>query len=76
MLFSIYTSYLYFQKLQVAGGGITYQKAHGAMEEGSIIYSIIKRNDLSKVDEIIRKSLPLKIQKVERSLLGYDNNRT
>lgn len=76
MLFSIYTSYLYFQKLKEHGNGATHQKAHGVMEEVWIIYSIIKRNDLSKVDEIMRTLLPLKISKVERSLLEYDNDRT
>jgi len=42
------------EKLKTEGYGITHQEAHGAVEEVSIIYSIIKRTDLSKVDEIIR----------------------
>ena len=45
-------------KLKGEGYGITHQDAHGAIEEVSIIYSIIKRNDLAKVDEIIRTFNP------------------
>jgi len=45
-------------KLKTQGYGITHQEAHGAVEEVSIIYSIIKRTDLIKVDEIIRASNP------------------
>ena len=46
------------EKLKSDGYGITHQEAHGAIEEVSIIYSIIKRNDLSRVDEIIRTFNP------------------
>lgn len=45
-------------KLRANGYGITHTDAHGALEEVSIIYSIIKRNDLNKVDAIIRKFNP------------------
>lgn len=45
-------------RLKAEGYGITHQEAHGAVEEVSIIYSIIKRNDLSKVDTIIRTFNP------------------
>jgi uncharacterized protein YebE (UPF0316 family) len=41
------------EKLMTEGYGITHQEAHGAVEEVSIIYSIINRNDLSRVIEII-----------------------
>ncbi len=41
------------EKLKTEGYGITHQEAHGAVEEVSIIYSIIKRTDLAKVIEII-----------------------
>ncbi|HEY3372122.1 MAG TPA: DUF2179 domain-containing protein [Prolixibacteraceae bacterium] len=51
-------AYLLIQKLKGEGYGITHQEAHGAMEEVSIIYSIIKRNELAKVDEIIRTYNP------------------
>lgn len=46
------------EKLKADGYGITHQEAHGAVEEVSIIYSIIKRTDLSKVDEIIQTYNP------------------
>jgi uncharacterized protein YebE (UPF0316 family) len=46
------------EKLKADGYGITHQEAHGAVEEVSIIYSIIKRTDLPKVDEIIKTFNP------------------
>lgn len=46
------------EKLKADGYGITHQEAHGAVEEVSIIYSIIKRTDLSRVIEIIRTYNP------------------
>jgi uncharacterized protein YebE (UPF0316 family) len=46
------------EKLKAEGYGITHQEAHGAIEEVSVIYSIIKRTDLSKVDEIIKTYNP------------------
>jgi uncharacterized protein YebE (UPF0316 family) len=46
------------EKLKSDGYGITHQEAHGAIQEVSIIYSIIKRNDLARVDEIIRTFNP------------------
>jgi uncharacterized protein YebE (UPF0316 family) len=51
-------AHLLIDQLKLQGYGITHQDAHGAMEEVSIIYSIIKRNDLPKVDEIIRTFNP------------------
>lgn len=45
-------------KLKADGYGITHQEAHGAIQEVSIIYSIIKRTDLQKVDDIIRTFNP------------------
>ena len=45
-------------KLTSEGYGITHQEAHGSVDEVSIIYSIIKRNDLAKVDAIIRNFNP------------------
>jgi len=44
--------------LKAKGYGITHQEAHGATEEVSIIYSIVKRNDLPHVVDIIRKYNP------------------
>jgi uncharacterized protein YebE (UPF0316 family) len=46
------------EKLKSDGYGITHQEAHGAIQEVSIIYSIIKRTDLQKVDGIIRTFNP------------------
>lgn len=46
------------EKLKSEGYGITHQEAHGAVEEVSIIYSIVKRTDLPHVDEIIRTYNP------------------
>lgn len=45
-------------KLKSEGYGITHQEAHGAIEEVSIIYSIIRRTDLPKVIEIIKTYNP------------------
>jgi uncharacterized protein YebE (UPF0316 family) len=42
------------EKLKTEGYGITHQEAHGAIEEVSIIYSIIKRTELAHVVDIIR----------------------
>jgi uncharacterized protein YebE (UPF0316 family) len=41
------------EKLKAEGYGITHQEAHGAVEEVSVIYSIIKRTDLQRVIELI-----------------------
>ncbi|MDP2336688.1 MAG: DUF2179 domain-containing protein [Bacteroidota bacterium] len=46
------------EKLKTDGYGITHQEAHGATEEVSIIYSIVKRTDLPHVIEIIRTYNP------------------
>ncbi|MBL7972886.1 MAG: DUF2179 domain-containing protein [Prolixibacteraceae bacterium] len=46
------------EKLRTDGYGITHQEAHGAVEEVSIIYSIIKRTDIPHVVEIIRTYNP------------------
>jgi uncharacterized protein YebE (UPF0316 family) len=46
------------EKLKEEGYGITHQEAHGAVEEVSIIYSIVKRTELSHVVEIIRTYNP------------------
>ena len=42
------------EKLKTEGYGITHQEAHGAIEEVSVIYSIVQRTDLNHVIEIIR----------------------
>ena len=46
------------EKLKSQGYGITHQEAHGATEEVSVIYSIIKRTDIPPVVEIIRTYNP------------------
>lgn len=46
------------EKLKLDGYGITHQEAHGAIEDVSIIYSIVKRTDLPRVVEIIRNYNP------------------
>lgn len=46
-------AHLLIEKLTADGYGITHQEAHGAVEEVSIIYSIVKRTDLPHVIEII-----------------------
>jgi len=46
------------EKLKADGYGITHQEAHGAIEEVSIIYSIVKRTDLPHVIEIISTYSP------------------
>lgn len=46
------------EKLKADGYGITHQEAHGATEEVSIIYSIVRRNDLNYIIEIIRTYNP------------------
>jgi len=51
-------AHLLIEKLKLEGYGITHQEAHGSMEEVAIIYSIIKRAELSKVDEIIKEYNP------------------
>lgn len=46
------------EQLKLQGYGITHQEAHGAVEEVSIIYSIIKRTDIPKFVSIIREYNP------------------
>ncbi len=46
------------EKLKADGYGITHQEAHGAVEEVSIIYSIVQRTDLPHIIEIIRTYNP------------------
>ena len=46
------------EKLKSDGYGITHQEAHGAVEDVSIIYSIVKRTELPHVVDIIRTYNP------------------
>jgi uncharacterized protein YebE (UPF0316 family) len=45
-------------KLKDSRFGVTVLEAKGANEEVNIIYTIVKRTDVSKVEDIIRDSLP------------------
>ena len=51
-------AHILIQKLKSEGYGVTHQEAHGAVEDVSVIYSIIKRTDLPKVIEIISTCNP------------------
>jgi len=51
--------------LKTAGYGITHHDAHGANEEVSIIYSIIKRTDIPKVEKIISEHNPNAFYSIE-----------
>lgn len=46
------------EKLKSEGYGITHQEAHGAVEEVSIIYTIVQRTDLTHILELIRTHNP------------------
>ncbi|MGQ8335096.1 DUF2179 domain-containing protein [Sunxiuqinia sp. A32] len=53
-------------KLKASGYGITYHNAQGATsEEVAVIYSIIKRNEIQKVIEIIRTYNPNAFYSIE-----------
>ena len=45
-------------KLKSSGYGITHHNAHGGSEQVSIIYSIIKRSELPKIEKIIKEYNP------------------
>jgi len=53
------------ENLKDAGYGITHHEAQGSTENVSIIYSIIKRNEISKVEEIVKSSNPKAFYSVE-----------
>ncbi len=52
-------------KLKTAGYGITHHDAYGGTEEVSIIYSIIKRTDLTKVVTMVKKYNPNAFYSIE-----------
>ncbi len=56
---------LLIEALKKAGYGITHQEAQGSTEKVSIIYSIIKRSELTKVEEIIRSYNPRAFYSIE-----------
>jgi uncharacterized protein YebE (UPF0316 family) len=51
--------------LKSAGYGITHHEAHGANEDVSIIYSIINRNEIHKVEEIVKSTNPKAFYSIE-----------
>lgn len=51
--------------LKMAGYGITHHDAKGGTEKVSIIYSIIKRTELSKVESIVRSHNPKAFYSIE-----------
>jgi uncharacterized protein YebE (UPF0316 family) len=56
---------LLIDALKKAGYGITHQEAQGSTEKVSIIYSIIKRSELARVEEIIRSYNPRAFYSIE-----------
>ena len=53
------------ENLSDAGFGITHHEAKGSTENVSIIYSIIKRTEIQKVEEIVNKTNPNAFYSVE-----------
>ena len=53
------------KNLVAAGYGITYHEAQGSSEEVSIIYSIINRTEIQKVEEIVSTTNPKAFYSVE-----------
>jgi uncharacterized protein YebE (UPF0316 family) len=51
--------------LKQAGYGITHHYAQGATENVSIIYSVIKRNEVQRVEEIVKTTNPKAFYSVE-----------
>ncbi|HCE58868.1 MAG TPA: hypothetical protein DER09_13825 [Prolixibacteraceae bacterium] len=51
--------------LKTAGYGITHHEAHGGNENVSIIYSIINRNEIQKVEEIVKTTNPKAFYSIE-----------
>ena len=51
--------------LKAAGYGITFHEAKGSTERVSIIYSIIKRIEIKKVEEIVKETNPIAFYSIE-----------
>jgi len=51
--------------LKAAGYGLTHHQAQGGTENVSIIYSIIKRNEIQRVEEIVKTTNPKAFYSVE-----------
>jgi uncharacterized protein YebE (UPF0316 family) len=53
------------QNLKKAGYGITHHEARGSTENVSIIYSIIKRNEIQKVENMVKETNPKAFYSIE-----------
>ena len=53
------------QALKESGYGVTHQEAHGANQEVSVIYSIIKRSEIPKVESIVETYNPNAFYSIE-----------
>lgn len=53
------------ENLVAAGYGITHHEAKGSTEDVSIIYSIVNRKEIDRVQEIVNKTNPLAFYSVE-----------
>ncbi len=58
-------AHILINNLKQAGYGITHHLAQGGTETVSIIYSIIKRNEIQKVEGIVKKTNPKAFYSVE-----------
>lgn len=53
------------ENMKAAGYGLTYHEAQGSSENVSIIYTIIKRLEISKVEEIVKSTNPKAFYSIE-----------
>ncbi len=53
------------ENLRLAGYGVTHHRAEGGSEKVSIIYSIIKRAEIKKVEDIVKTTNPKAFYSVE-----------
>jgi|SRR5680860_115475 len=56
---------LLIENLTAAGYGLTHHEAQGSNENVSIIYSIIKRNEIQKLEEIVKTTNPKAFYSIE-----------
>ena len=59
------SAYDLIENLKRAGYGITHHEAKGGTENVSIIYSIIKRNEIQKVENIVKATNPKAFYSIE-----------
>ncbi|HKI90295.1 MAG TPA: DUF2179 domain-containing protein, partial [Draconibacterium sp.] len=53
------------ENMKEAGYGVTHHEAQGSNESVSIIYSIIKRNEIQKVENIVKSTNPKAFYSIE-----------